>query len=106
MGGEDREQGAQSQIAQIVLAREVGGRHADQRPGEGAREPSVGAAREDRGECEQCGGHEGEQRVGFRREAERQNMPLRPIIGAAYRDYAAMVDSRVRELSQVRPWRE
>ncbi|MCX7372765.1 MAG: tripartite tricarboxylate transporter substrate binding protein [Alphaproteobacteria bacterium] len=43
---------------------------------------------------------------GFLREAERQNMPLRPIIGTAYRDYAAMVDSRVRELWQVRPWRE
>jgi len=43
---------------------------------------------------------------GFLREAERQNMPLRPILGAAYRDYAAMVDSRVRELWQVRPWRE
>lgn len=43
---------------------------------------------------------------GFIREAERQNMPLRPMVGVAYSDFAAMVDSRVRELWQVRPWRE
>ncbi len=43
---------------------------------------------------------------GFLREAERQNMPLRPILGSAYYEYAAMVDDRVRELWQARPWRE
>jgi tripartite-type tricarboxylate transporter receptor subunit TctC len=42
----------------------------------------------------------------FQAEAVRQAMPLRPILGRAYRDYAAMVDSRTRELWQVSPWRE
>ncbi len=42
----------------------------------------------------------------FRREAERLSMPLRPIAGRAYRDYAAMVESRTRELWQAQPWRE
>ena len=42
----------------------------------------------------------------FVTEAQRLSMPLRPIAGAAYRDYAAMVDSRTRELWQASPWRE
>ena len=43
---------------------------------------------------------------GFVAEAARQSMPLRPIWGAAYRDYAGVVDSRTRELWQASPWRE
>ena len=43
---------------------------------------------------------------GFVAEAQRQAMPLRPITGAAYRDYAAMVDGRTRQLWQASPWRE
>lgn len=42
----------------------------------------------------------------FRREAERLSMPLRPIAGLAYREYAGMVESRTRELWQAQPWRE
>ncbi len=43
---------------------------------------------------------------GFRAEAARNVMPLRPIAGPAYARYAQMVDSRTRELWQVSPWRE
>lgn len=42
----------------------------------------------------------------FQAEAARQAMPLRPITGAAYRDYAAMVDARTRDLWRASPWRE
>jgi tripartite-type tricarboxylate transporter receptor subunit TctC len=42
---------------------------------------------------------------GFRREAERQNMPLRPLIGAEYKAFAQSVDDSLRRLWQVRPWR-
>jgi tripartite-type tricarboxylate transporter receptor subunit TctC len=42
----------------------------------------------------------------FQAEAGRQHMPLRPIIGQAYRDYAVAVDSRTRELWQASPWRD
>ena len=42
----------------------------------------------------------------FKAEAARQAMPLRPILGQAYRDYAGMVDSRTRELWLASPWRE
>lgn len=43
---------------------------------------------------------------GFVTEARRIAMPLRPISGDAYREYASMVDSRTRELWQASPWRE
>jgi tripartite-type tricarboxylate transporter receptor subunit TctC len=42
---------------------------------------------------------------GFRREAERQNMPLRPLIGAEYKAFAQSIDDGLRRLWQVRPWR-
>lgn len=42
----------------------------------------------------------------FVAEARRISMPLRPISGAAYREYAGVVDSRTRELWQASPWRE
>ena len=38
------------------------------------------------------------------REAQRVFLPLRPLVGAAYRDMAAQVDASVRALWQVRPW--
>jgi tripartite-type tricarboxylate transporter receptor subunit TctC len=41
----------------------------------------------------------------FRREAERQSMPLRPMVGAEYRAFAQGVDDRLKALWQVRPWR-
>ena len=40
----------------------------------------------------------------FLREAQRVSLPLRPLVGAAYRDMAAQVDASVRALWQVRPW--
>lgn len=42
---------------------------------------------------------------GFRREAERQNMPLRPLIGAEYKAFAQSIDDNLKRLWQVRPWR-
>lgn len=41
----------------------------------------------------------------FRREAERQSMPLRPLIGAAFRQMAAETEEGLRGLWQRRPWR-
>lgn len=41
----------------------------------------------------------------FVREAERQVMPLRPLLGAEYRAMAAGVDAQLRALWQRRPWR-
>jgi hypothetical protein len=38
------------------------------------------------------------------REAQRVFLPLRPLVGIAYRDMAAQVDASVRALWQVRPW--
>lgn len=42
---------------------------------------------------------------GFRREAERQSMPLRPLVGAEYKAVAQGVDDSLKRLWQVRPWR-
>jgi tripartite-type tricarboxylate transporter receptor subunit TctC len=42
---------------------------------------------------------------GFKRDAERQFMPLRPMFGAEYRAFAQEVDDRLKRLWQVRPWR-
>jgi tripartite-type tricarboxylate transporter receptor subunit TctC len=42
---------------------------------------------------------------GFRREAERQNMPLRPLVGAEYRAFAQSIDDGLKRLWQQRPWR-
>lgn len=42
---------------------------------------------------------------GFRREAERQFMPLRPLVGADYKAFAQSIDDSIRRLWQVRPWR-
>lgn len=42
---------------------------------------------------------------GFRREAERQFMPLRPLVGDEYRAFAQSIDDNIRRLWQVRPWR-
>jgi tripartite-type tricarboxylate transporter receptor subunit TctC len=42
---------------------------------------------------------------GFQREAQRSAMPLRPLVGAAYREMAAGVDAHIRQLWQQRPWR-
>lgn len=42
---------------------------------------------------------------GFRREAERQSMPLRPLVGAEYKAFAQTVDDNLKRLWQVRPWR-
>lgn len=41
----------------------------------------------------------------FRREAERQFMPLRPMFGAEYKAFAQTVDDNLKRLWQVRPWR-
>lgn len=41
----------------------------------------------------------------FRREAERNFMPLRPLFGAEYKAFAQSVDDNLRRLWQVRPWR-
>ena len=40
----------------------------------------------------------------FLREAERAFLPLRPLVGPAYRDMAAKVETTVRALWKVRPW--
>lgn len=42
---------------------------------------------------------------GFRREAERQFMPLRPLVGDDYRAFAQSIDDNIRRLWQTRPWR-
>lgn len=42
---------------------------------------------------------------GFKREAARQFMPLRPLIGAEYKAFAQQVDDSLKRLWQVRPWR-
>jgi hypothetical protein len=42
----------------------------------------------------------------FVADAERQFMPLRPLVGAEYRRMAQGVDDMVRSLWEVRPWRE
>ncbi len=42
---------------------------------------------------------------GFRRDAERQFMPLRPLVGAEYKAFAQSVDDSLKRLWQVRPWR-
>jgi tripartite-type tricarboxylate transporter receptor subunit TctC len=42
---------------------------------------------------------------GFRREAERQFMPLRPLVGEEYRAFAQSIDDSIRRLWQTRPWR-
>jgi tripartite-type tricarboxylate transporter receptor subunit TctC len=41
----------------------------------------------------------------FRRDAERNFMPLRPMFGAEYRAFAQTVDDNLKRLWQVRPWR-
>ncbi len=41
----------------------------------------------------------------FRREAERQSMPLNPMFGAEYRAFAQSVDDSLKRLWQTRPWR-
>ncbi|MGG5818131.1 tripartite tricarboxylate transporter substrate binding protein [Falsiroseomonas sp. HW251] len=41
----------------------------------------------------------------FRREAERQSMPLRTMVGAEYRAFAQGVDDNLKRLWQTRPWR-
>jgi tripartite-type tricarboxylate transporter receptor subunit TctC len=43
---------------------------------------------------------------GFLREADRQFMPLRPLIGAAYRQMAQETEDMVRDLWLKRPWRD
>jgi tripartite-type tricarboxylate transporter receptor subunit TctC len=40
----------------------------------------------------------------FLREAERASLPLRPLVGPAYRAMAAQVETTVRALWRVRPW--
>ena len=40
----------------------------------------------------------------FLQEAERSALPLRPLVGAAYRDMAAQVETSVRAIWQARPW--
>lgn len=42
---------------------------------------------------------------GFQRDAQRNAMPLRPVVGGAYKAMAAEVDVHLRELWQQRPWR-
>jgi hypothetical protein len=39
------------------------------------------------------------------REAERAGLPLRPLVGAAYREMAAETETMLRSLWQRRPWR-
>jgi tripartite-type tricarboxylate transporter receptor subunit TctC len=41
----------------------------------------------------------------FLREAERQHLPLRPLVGAEYRRMAGTVDAQLQELWKPRPWR-
>ncbi|MBK1657419.1 Bug family tripartite tricarboxylate transporter substrate binding protein [Paracraurococcus ruber] len=43
--------------------------------------------------------------AGFLREAARQSMPLRPLVGAEYRAMAAQVDQQLQALWTLRPWR-
>ncbi len=40
----------------------------------------------------------------FLQEAQKVSLPLRPLVGATYRDMAMQVDASVRALWQVRPW--
>jgi hypothetical protein len=40
----------------------------------------------------------------FLREAERASLLLRPLVGPAYRDMAAQVETTVRALWKIRPW--
>ncbi len=40
----------------------------------------------------------------FLQEAERSSLPLRPLVGTAYRDMAAQVETSVRAIWQARPW--
>jgi tripartite-type tricarboxylate transporter receptor subunit TctC len=42
---------------------------------------------------------------GFLREAARQHMPLRPLVGDEYRQMAARVDAQLHALWKLRPWR-
>jgi tripartite-type tricarboxylate transporter receptor subunit TctC len=42
----------------------------------------------------------------FLREAERLFLPLRPLVGGAYRSMIAEMDGSLRELWKHRPWRE
>ncbi|MBX6744997.1 MAG: tripartite tricarboxylate transporter substrate binding protein, partial [Acetobacteraceae bacterium] len=42
----------------------------------------------------------------FLKEAERLSLPLRPVIGAAYRDMIAKMDADLRSLWRQRPWKE
>jgi len=42
---------------------------------------------------------------GFKREAQRQHMPLRPLVGDEYRAFAQSIDDDIRRLWQARPWR-
>ena len=42
---------------------------------------------------------------GFKREAARQFMPLRPLIGAEYKAFVQQVDDGLKRLWQTRPWR-
>jgi tripartite-type tricarboxylate transporter receptor subunit TctC len=42
----------------------------------------------------------------FQREAERQFLPLRPLVGEAYRSMIAEMDTGLRRLWQRHPWRE
>ncbi|WP_149541091.1 Bug family tripartite tricarboxylate transporter substrate binding protein [Siccirubricoccus phaeus] len=44
--------------------------------------------------------------AGFRREAERLGIPLRPLVGGAYASMAAETEAGLRQLWQVRPWKE
>jgi tripartite-type tricarboxylate transporter receptor subunit TctC len=43
--------------------------------------------------------------TGFLREAERTGLPLRPLVGQAYREMAAETEATLRGLWQRRPWR-
>jgi tripartite-type tricarboxylate transporter receptor subunit TctC len=43
---------------------------------------------------------------GFLRDAERLSLPLRPLVGEAYRGMIAEMDDSLRRLWQHRPWRE
>jgi tripartite-type tricarboxylate transporter receptor subunit TctC len=42
----------------------------------------------------------------FAAEAERQSIPLRPLVGADYKRMAEGIDDMVRALWQERPWRD
>ena len=43
---------------------------------------------------------------GFLREAERLALPLRPLIGPAYRGMVAEMDASLQSLWHQRPWRD